>query len=256
MTCIPFCLNRPKQFSPLPFAAPLHMAVGRLGAALVLTLFLTGLTAGQTVRAEEVKITPDPGNLTAYKGKEGEKFHFAVTGSMSGAIWGTDLYTLDSQLSVAAVHAGAVTPGETAVVEVTIAKGEPSYAGTVKNGVTSSAWEAFEGSYTVAATKLAPPADKPNPGNLEDYKDKVGQSFVFEVTGQTSGGVYGTDKYTTDSALAVTAVHAGILKVGETAKVKVTILPGESSYVGTARNGVTTSAWESYPCSYKVEAVE
>src|ERR1700710_91297 len=48
----------------------------------------------------------------------------------------------------------------------------------------------------------------PDPGNLTDYRDKVGQTFVFTVTGASDGSVYGDGVYTDDSQIATAAVHA------------------------------------------------
>jgi hypothetical protein len=96
-------------------------------------------------------------------------------------------------------------------------------------------------------------AAKPDPGSLVTYANKVGQSFLFEVTGAGSGVVWGSGPYTTDSALAAAAVHAGVLKVGEKGVVKVTILPGEASYPGSKRNGITSNSWARFDSSFKVE---
>jgi hypothetical protein len=95
----------------------------------------------------------------------------------------------------------------------------------------------------------------PNPGTLQNYRSHVGDAFYFRVTGDNmdGGGIWGTDVYTTDSYLSLVAVHAGILKAGETGVVKVTILPGQESYQGSVRNGVNSSAWQSFPASFKVE---
>lgn len=93
---------------------------------------------------------------------------------------------------------------------------------------------------------------EPDPGSLFRHQDQVGKHFLFKVTGATSGVLYGTDVYTTDSTLAVAAVHAGVLKAGESGVVRVTILTGAPSYTASTRHGVTSSAWSSYPASYKV----
>ncbi len=67
----------------------------------------------------------------------------------------------------------------------------------------------------------------PNPGTLQNYNSQIGNEFYFLVTGSANGAIWGTDAYTTDSALSAVAVHAGIIKSGETGVVKVTILPGQ-----------------------------
>jgi len=62
------------------------------------------------------------------------------------------------------------------------------------------------------------------PSNLVGYRNRVGQTFEFTVTGAASGAVWGTDVYTDDSTVARAAVHAGVVAVGETKNVTVTIL--------------------------------
>ena len=65
----------------------------------------------------------------------------------------------------------------------------------------------------------------PDPGNLTNYQNQPGKAFVFKVTGRTAGGfVWGTDVYTTDSTLAMAAVHAGVLKAGQAGYVRVAIV--------------------------------
>jgi len=49
---------------------------------------------------------------------------------------------------------------------------------------------------------------------------EVGDFFYFEVTGAMQGGVWGSEVYTTDSPIAVVAVHAGVLREGETALIR------------------------------------
>jgi len=93
----------------------------------------------------------------------------------------------------------------------------------------------------------------PDPGNLTGYRDDAGETFSFQVTGNTEQSVWGTDLYSDDSSLAAAAVHAGVLEDGETGVVTVTILPGEDSYTGSDRNGVTSMDYGSWPGSYEVE---
>ena len=70
-----------------------------------------------------------PGDLTSYRGKNGDSYTFKVTGNTTGRIWGGDnnIYTDDSNFATAVVHAGVVGVGETAVVRVTILAGRESY---------------------------------------------------------------------------------------------------------------------------------
>ncbi len=101
----------------------------------------------------------------------------------------------------------------------------------------------------------APIEGLPDPGNLTAFRDRTDEVLYFEVTGSTTGGVWGTDIYTDDSNLATAAVHAGVLENDETGVVKVTILPGEEEYQGTESNGVTSWDYGSWSGSYSVEAI-
>ncbi len=67
----------------------------------------------------------------------GATFYFRVRGATEGQIWGTDVYTGDSSLAVAAVHAGLVKPEQSAIVKVTVVAPPTRYHGSARHGVTS-----------------------------------------------------------------------------------------------------------------------
>jgi len=94
----------------------------------------------------------DPGNLSTFRNRVGEKINFLVRGSSTGSVWGTGIYTDDSRLATAAVHARVLRPGELAVVTVIILPGQNGgYAGTTQNGIISSPYsQPWGGSYTVS----------------------------------------------------------------------------------------------------------
>jgi len=94
---------------------------------------------------------------------------------------------------------------------------------------------------------------QPDPGNLTRFESQQGKVLAFTVTGMAAGGsVWGTDVYTTDSRLAMAAVHAGVLKVGETGVVRLKIVPSPPSYAGSSRHGITTSAYGIYRAAYQI----
>lgn len=97
----------------------------------------------------------DPGTLHAYRGKVGKTLKFEVTGSSKGTIYGTDIYTDDSDLSTAAVHAGILKEGEKGIVLVTILEGKSRYKSSLQHGVTSKQWDGWVGSYRVAKANTA-----------------------------------------------------------------------------------------------------
>jgi hypothetical protein len=67
-----------------------------------------------------------------------------------GTVWGTDVYTDDSSVCSAAVHAGLVTLARGGTVVARITSGRPRYRGTVRHEVTSQDYHAFDGSFTLA----------------------------------------------------------------------------------------------------------
>ncbi len=79
----------------------------------------------------------------------GNTFYFRVTGAIEGMVWGTDIYTGDSALSPAAVHAGAVEVGESGIVKVTVLTPLAQYQGSIRNGITTHDFGRFGTAYKV-----------------------------------------------------------------------------------------------------------
>jgi hypothetical protein len=79
----------------------------------------------------------------------GKFYYFEVTGAGAGAVWGTDVYTADSAIATAAVHAGVLRVGQRGFIKVTILPGQQGYEGSTRNGVTTHDFGAFPGSYRV-----------------------------------------------------------------------------------------------------------
>jgi LCCL domain len=93
------------------------------------------------------------------------------------------------------------------------------------------------------------------PGRIQDLCTTPGATYYFRVTGAADGMVWGTDVYTADSVLAVAAVHAGAVNVGETAVVRVTVMPPLAQYHGSVRNGVTTNDYGRFGSAYRVDRI-
>lgn len=94
---------------------------------------------------------------------------------------------------------------------------------------------------------------QPAPDNLLGFENEVGKAFLFELTGQTGGPVWGTDLYTADSRLAAAAVHAGVLQPGERGVVRVELFDtSEVDFTGTRRHHVVSHDWEVYEFGYRI----
>ena len=78
-----------------------------------------------------------------------------------GPVWGTDVYTDDSSVCTAAVHAGLITLAGGGTVTIEMRGGEASYRGEDRNGITSWNYGAW-GSSFVFPRPGDPPARPPS----------------------------------------------------------------------------------------------
>ena len=87
------------------------------------------------------------GDATHLRGQNNTTHSFVIVGTPNGSVWGNDIYTDDSIIATAAVHAGVVKVGEKATVTIRILPGLDRYEGTERNGVTSSSYMSWHSSY-------------------------------------------------------------------------------------------------------------
>jgi hypothetical protein len=92
-----------------------------------------------------------PPNMLDLCDRVGDTFYFRVTGETNGPLWGTDVYTGDSALAVASVHAGVLRAGESGAIKVVVEAPLPRYSGCVRHGVTSHDFGSFGTAYRVQA---------------------------------------------------------------------------------------------------------
>jgi hypothetical protein len=91
----------------------------------------------------------------------------------------------------------------------------------------------------------------PDPGTVQAFQGQIGKTYWFKVTGAVGGTIWGAKVYTSDSPLATTAVHAGILKVGQSGVVHVKIVMPLANYAGTTQNGVVSQPYGAWPGAYQ-----
>jgi chitodextrinase len=92
-----------------------------------------------------------------------------ITGSTSGgAVWGTDIYTTDSDKARAAVHAGLLAPGQAGVIRVHQIGNWYGFNGSLRNEVSSLSYGPYTG---MRLERLA-----------------VAPTYTLTVTGGTGGG--------------------------------------------------------------------
>jgi hypothetical protein len=91
-----------------------------------------------------------------------------------------------------------------------------------------------------------------DPGNLGSYQNQIGKTFRFRVTGAVAGSLWGTGVYTTDSSLALAAVHAGVLKPGQTESIRVRIVPSPQIFQASTQNGVSSAGYGTFAAAFQV----
>ena len=86
-------------------------------------------------------------NCMDKRGKIGEYYEYKIIGSTEGTVWGDGIYTDDSNIAKAAVLEGKCKIGENRNVCIKIIESKSSYGSCTKNGISSSSWGHWDGSY-------------------------------------------------------------------------------------------------------------
>lgn len=80
----------------------------------------------------------------------GKTYRFKCpAGGKESSVWGTDIYTLDSSICNAAVHAGKLAQESGGPVTIELRPGEPSYKGSTRNGIKTSDYGQYGSSFVV-----------------------------------------------------------------------------------------------------------
>ena len=85
-------------------------------------------------------------NCVNKRGKIGE-YYYKIIGSTEGTVWGDGIYTDDSNIAKAAVLEGKCKIGEERVVCIKIIEGKSFYGSCTKNGISTSFYGHWDGSY-------------------------------------------------------------------------------------------------------------
>ena len=89
-----------------------------------------------------------PALMVSFETGKTYKFKCPSSGK-EGTVWGTDIYTLDSSICNAAVHAGKLTMESGGPVTIELRSGETSYKGTTRNGIKTNDYGAYGRSFVV-----------------------------------------------------------------------------------------------------------
>lgn len=198
----------------------------------------------------------------ALEGPDGTTFTMTCSpGGTMHSVWGSDIYTADSSICTAAVHVGLITYERGGTVTIELRPGRPLYGNSQRNGVTTSNFGEYGRSFVfksgLSDTKAKEGEDvTPILWNASTsiLKFEPGKIWKFKCPAAgTTSTVWGTDVYTGDSSICTAAVHAGTITFDRGGVVSVELRPGQSSYKGTTRNGVTSIDYGEYARSFVVK---
>ncbi len=160
--------------------------------------------------------------------------------------WGTDIYTDDSSICTAAVHAGLISAQQGGVVTVEIRPDAGQYGGTSRNGMGTGDWmEPWNGAFIFvwgeALKEPEPAIAATDTAQVDSWAGQVGRVLTFQCNGPLElHTIYGTDVYTDDSSVCSAAVHAGLITQKAGGMVTIKLQQGINSFTASTRNGVTS----------------
>jgi hypothetical protein len=192
-------------------------------------------------------------------GPDGTTFTLTCTpGGTMHSVWGSDIYTDDSSICTAAVHAGLITYERGGTVTIELRPGQPIYGNSERNGVTTSTYGSYGRSFVFqsgTSSQAKEAEGTPVMWNVSTsmLAYEAGKTWKFRCpAGGKESSIWGTDVYTGDSSICTAAVHAGVITLDRGGLVTVELRPGQSAYKGTTRNGVTSTEYGAYAHSFVV----
>jgi hypothetical protein len=201
-------------------------------------------------------------NAVAYRGQNGARFTYDCPKyGTTAAVYGTDVYTDDSSVCTAAVHAGVISLAGGGTVTIEIRPDAGSYTGTTRNRITSQSYPAWQGAYVIVGAAPVDPGVAPATvaagsewrASAAQYRSWVGAQYTYNCPAHgTAGTVWGSDIYTDDSSVCTAAVHARLITLAKGGKVTIQMVDGQASYRGSTRNGIKTNPYPAWGGSFVI----
>ena len=222
-----------------------------MAARRALILLFSLLAPASTATAQQPELGASLTSLGTYRGQEGKRLTLiCVPGRPTGQVYGTDVYTDDSAICAAAVHAGVTTAEKGGPVTVVIGPGQQRFPGSSRNGVTSQQYAEWPGSFSF--DRQSTPAKITWGTTARGTQGYTGSVTVICPEGGRVRDVWGTDSYTADSSICSAALHAGLISLGKGGPVTLRVTEGRKAYQGSSRNGVVSREYGSWESSFEV----
>jgi hypothetical protein len=119
----------------------LQRLVGAIGVSMIVVFATCAQGQAQTppaVSTQALDIGDCPDTASAFE--DGNTYACACPAASSGTLYGTDVYTYDSNICQAAIHAGVLKKGVVGRVLVHVIASPRVFKGTTRNGIKSQVW--------------------------------------------------------------------------------------------------------------------
>ena len=129
------------------------LGMGKNGSPLELTTHAAVTFTATTTTSANAPVggTGYDADALKFRGKNGQHYSYTCPPHGDpGYAYGTDLYTDDTSVCTAAVHAGLITLASGGTVVIEIRPGATSYTGSTRNGITTRDYGAWDGSFVFA----------------------------------------------------------------------------------------------------------
>jgi hypothetical protein len=243
----------------------------------LLMVGIAGSTASLPRMTIARDITPISWDTSAggFQGEAGRTYRFRCpSDGTAQAIWGSDIYTDDSSICTAAVHAGIISIERGGVVTIEIRPGRSTYGSTTRHGIKSNNFGEYQRSFVFNSPGTTQDGRNPSGRNSRPDSDNDETADVTPISWDTSAGgfqgeagrtyrfrcpsdgtaqaIWGSDIYTDDSSICTAAVHAGIISRARGGEVTIEFRPGRSTYGSTTRHGIKSNNFGEYQRSFVV----
>ncbi|GAC1403012.1 MAG: hypothetical protein NVSMB64_03840 [Candidatus Velthaea sp.] len=239
--------------------------------SLMIALMSCSIAVAPTLSGALAQTAPDTTEVTPiqwdsraskFLGDPGQEYVFSCPGQGTAErVWGNDIYTDDSSICTAAVHAGKITFARGGVVRIRIRPGRAIYGSTARHGVQSEDYGTWGRSFTFVNGHDAaptPPADAtdvsavvPIGWDSRPPAAEAGTRFTLRCPPNGNPGrIWGTDVYTDDSPVCTAAVHAGKITASRGGVVTIVIRPGLPEYASSVRHGIASTGYHAWSRSY------
>jgi hypothetical protein len=135
-----------------------------------------------------IQETACPAKFDSGRYSTGELSCHCSPDAMTGTVWGSDVYTDDSSICAAARHAGVVG-ADGGPVRLRAAPGRSRYPASRRNGISTSSWDRWDGSFVFTSAVVSAPGGAPSAPPSSPTDNLLGE---YSIDGRNpNGSTYG-----------------------------------------------------------------